>query len=269
MKDFRIKNYEIYSEKVARETVFAFLTDLHGLNFGPDNRDLLDALEQIAPDAVLCAGDMNVNRETESLQKAQSFLLAAAGKFPVYYALGNHEYKMYRSEEFRESYLEYERTLKKGGVCMLRNEKTSVRLGGTLFWITGLELPIEYYHKPRSPKLTLETLEGLVDRPGEDGFQILLAHNPKYGETYFSWGADLTLCGHYHGGVLRFGENRGLTCPQYLLFPPFCCGAFQRGSRHMIVSAGLGEHTIPVRIHNPRELLAVKVKPIEKNSHTM
>ena len=32
----------------------------------------------------------------------------------------------------------------------------------------------------------------------------------------------------------------------------------------MIVSAGLGEHTIPLRIHNPRELLVIDIKPSEK-----
>ena len=29
----------------------------------------------------------------------------------------------------------------------------------------------------------------------------------------------------------------------------------------MIVSAGLGEHTIPIRIHNPRELILVDLVP--------
>ena len=61
--------------------------------------------------------------------------------------------------------------------------------------------------------------------------------------------------------VLRLSEHHGLTCPQFLLFPPFCCGDFHRGGSHMIVSAGLGEHTVPLRIHNPRELLLLVMKP--------
>ena len=73
---------------------------------------------------------------------------------------------------------------------------------------------------------------------------MLLAHNPKYGDVYFEWGADFIFSGHYHGGILRFNEHHGLTCPQYLLFPPYCCGDFHRQEQHMIVSAGLGEHTI-------------------------
>mgnify|MGYP000550335492 CR=1 FL=1 len=33
----------------------------------------------------------------------------------------------------------------------------------------------------------------------------------------------------------------------------------------MIVSAGLGEHTIPVRIHNPRELVLINLYPHLQN----
>ena len=34
----------------------------------------------------------------------------------------------------------------------------------------------------------------------------------------------------------------------------------RQGEQNMIVSAGLGEHTIPVRFHNPRELICITVK---------
>ena len=125
----------------------------------------------------------------------------------------------------------------------------------------GLELPMQYYKKPKSPMLSLTELESLIGIPYMEGIHVLLAHNPKYGNTYFSWGSDVILCGHYHGGVLRLSEHHGLTCPQFLLFPPFCCGDFHRGGSHMIVSAGLGEHTVPLRIHNPRELLLLVMKP--------
>ena len=142
----------------------------------------------------------------------------------------------------------------------------AVELQGSDFVFHGLELPIEYYHKPNSPALSLTTMEELIGMPSQPGVHVLLAHNPKYGNTYFSWGADLILSGHYHGGILRLNENHGLTCPQYLFLPPYCCGKFTRGSHHMIVSAGLGEHTIPVRIHNPRELILVDLVPDRKHT---
>ena len=77
----------------------------------------------------------------------------------------------------------------------------------------------------------------------------------------FFWHITLNMEIRIFPGILRFGENHGLTCPQYLLFPPYCCGRFQSGKSTMLVSAGLGEHTIPIRLHNPRELLVIEFCP--------
>lgn len=267
MKKFRIKTYEITSPKIKNKkgARFAVIADMHGLVFGKNNETLLKAVKDGKPDAVFVAGDMFVRMELSTMKQAKELLKALALQFPVYYALGNHEYNVYLSEENRESYLEYERELSESGVIFLHNEKAQMKIQGTSYWIHGLELPMEYYHKPTSPKLSLREMENLVGVPKEEGIHVLIAHNPKYGRTYFSWGADLIVSGHYHGGVVRLSENHGLTSPQFLLLPPYCCGHFKNGSRHMIVSAGMGEHTIPVRIHNPRELLLITMKPLEKS----
>ena len=240
------------------------LADLHGISYGKDNIRLTETIRKLAPDVILSAGDMAVRTETDTLVTACKLLTELARDFPVYYALGNHEYKMCLSEEYRPYYAKYEKALKKAGVHILRNGHEAMVLQGEHFCFWGLELPIKYYHKPRSPKLKKEVMEELIGKPEDKGMQILLAHNPKYGKTYFEWGADLILSGHYHGGVVRLSEHYGLSSPQYLFLPPFCCGDFHKGDQHMIVSAGLGAHTIPLRIHNPRELLVIDIKPSEK-----
>lgn len=266
MKTFRTRTYEIYTKKLksSRKIRFAFLTDLHGLVYGNNHQYLYTEIMEHKPAAVLVAGDMTVNRVTETFQAAAGLLIRLSEHIPVFYALGNHEYKMLLNPDFRQQYLNYERLLTGAGVCFLHNERISSNFYGTDFIFHGLELPIEYYHKPNSPKLSLTALEELIGTPSEPGIHILLAHNPKYGNAYLSWGADLILSGHYHGGILRFDENHGLSCPQYLLFPPYCCGRFRSGKSTMIVSAGLGEHTIPIRIHNPRELLMIEFSPFDR-----
>lgn len=263
MKTFRRKYYEIETEKLkgGKEVRFALLSDLHGVTFGADNRLLLDAVMEEKADAVLVVGDMFVRSQLSTMDPARIMLAELAEQIPVYYSLGNHEYVLLDGSSAKEAYLEYERYLTDCGVCFLHNEHTCMEIRGTDFIFYGLELPMEYYKKPKSPRLSISELDRFLGTPHMDGIHILLAHNPKYGSTYLSWGADLIVSGHYHGGVVRLSENRGLTCPQYLLFPPYCCGEFQRAGRHMIVSAGLGEHTIPIRIHNPRELLIITVKP--------
>lgn len=261
MKKFVIKNYELKSDKLREKdrACFAVLADLHGFRYGKENRELIQAIKSREPDAVLVVGDMLVRSEPQSLDIAAKLLQSLSARYPVYYALGNHESQMLLGEN-RAFYQEYETALKKAGVRFLHNEKVYLEVGQTLFCIHGLELPLVYYHKPRSPRLKVQVLNELLGTPGEEVYHILLAHNPKYGNAYFSWGADLTLSGHYHGGVVRFSKHRGLTSPQYLFLPPFCCGDFHKDGRHMLVSAGLGEHTIPVRIHNPRELIFAEIR---------
>lgn len=264
MHTFQIKTYEIPTEKIKenREIRFAVLADLHGFLYGEENRELIQAIKAARPDAVLCVGDLSVRTKPETLEVAEKLLKSLVKEFPVYYALGNHEYKM-KFSEFGECYEAYEKRLSMEGVRFLHNQKTSQKIGETWCHFYGLELPLDYYKKPKSRKLTQTELERYLGTVQGEGMHILLAHNPKYGTTYFSWGADLILSGHYHGGIVRLSEHCGLTCPQYLLFPPYCCGDFHRGNRHMVVSAGLGEHTIPVRIHNKRELLIISLKQRE------
>ncbi len=263
MNTFRTKTYEIQTGKLKgnNEVRLAVLTDLHGLEFGDQNRELLDAVRREEPDVVLVLGDMFVRSQPFTMAAAERLLSNAAKDLPVYYALGNHEFNLLEREEYRESYLAYERSLTNAGVCFLHNEHTCMEIQGSDFVFYGLELPMKFYKKPKSPVLSLTEMESLIGVPHMDGIHVLLAHNPKYGNTYFSWGADLIFSGHYHGGILRFSEHVGLACPQYLLFPQYCCGDFHKGGTHMFVSAGLGEHTLPLRIHNPRELLMVVIKP--------
>lgn len=264
MDTFKTKVYNIANAKLTsgRKVTFAVLADLHGLVFGTNHQDLYQAIVDSHPDAILICGDMIVNKKINTLETAAAFLLRLCSQVPVFYALGNHEYKMLLNPDTRDFYLNYEKLLTSAGVCFLHNEHMSARFAGTDFVFHGLELPIEYYHKPNSPSLSLDSMNQLIGYPSQPGTHILLAHNPKYGKTYFSWGSDIILSGHYHGGVLRFSQNHGLTSPQYLFLPPYCCGQFTKGEQHMIVSAGLGEHTIPVRIHNPRELVILTLTPV-------
>ena len=266
MKGFQTKYYEIQSEKIKEytEIKIAFLSDQHGLEFGEGNCDLFDAIVRENPDIILIAGDMVVRSDLRTFSKAAEFLKKLAQRFRVYYALGNHEYKIMTDMEQCEHYAIYEKQLVTEGICILHNQKLGTRINGNDLVIYGLEIPIQYYKKPFSPYLETQEMKTLLGRCSSEEFSILLAHNPKYGKTYMEWGADLTLSGHYHGGILRFSENCGLSCPQYLLFPPYCCGKFEEDGHHMIVTAGLGEHTIPLRIHNPRELIMITLK----NAHS-
>ena len=123
-------------------------------------------------------------------------------------------------------------------MCFLANEKSKVVLAGNSFVVNGLELPLEYYHKPFSPKLTSEKMEELMGKPDPEAINILLAHNPKYGRTYFRWGADLifqilipinVLFGLHFGFVISHGVKNRKVLRQCTKQLP---GGFQGGRIH-------------------------------------
>ena len=150
------------------------------------------------------------------------------------------------------------------GVRLLKNRTERIRIKDQDIAVTGLELPYEYYLKRKQKNLEKRELTRLLGKPEKYGFQILLAHTPKYGQAYLEWGGDLIFSGHYHGGMVRLPFLGGMISPDLRLFPRFCRGKFTREDRYLIVGAGLGEHTIPVRLFNPRELVVVSCLPKKK-----
>ena len=127
--------------------------------------------------------------------------------------------------------------------------------------LSGLELEMDYYEKGRIVPLEPSYLRERLAKPRADMFQIMLAHNPAYAREYARWGADVTFCGHNHGGLIRIPGIGSVISPQYTLFPRYDAGDIRFGSRQVIVSRGLGTHTFHVRIFNRAELLEIKFLP--------
>jgi uncharacterized protein len=91
-------------------------------------------------------------------------------------------------------------------------------------------------------------------------FQILIAHNPVYFKEYQKWGADLSISGHVHGGTIRLFNKLAFISPSFHLFPKYHGGLYEDNGCKMLVSRGLGMHTIPIRIFNPGDLLVLHLE---------
>ena len=98
---------------------------------------------------------------------------------------------------------------------------------------------------------------GVLD---ESKYNILLAHNPEYFKKYAAWGADLVVSGHVHGGIMRLPFIGGVIAPSFRLFPKYSGGQYQSGDTIMLLSTGLGSHTLPFRIFNPGQLVVLELE---------
>ena len=93
-------------------------------------------------------------------------------------------------------------------------------------------------------------------------FNILLAHTPFYFDEYEKWGADLTLCGHVHGGIVRLPLVGGLLSPDRKFFPKYDLGEYIKNKSTMIVSKGLGGSMVLIRVNCKPEIVNIKLKNI-------
>ena len=263
MKKFKTTTYTIRSHKLqSHGFTIAMISDLHNVELGKKNENLLQALQEAKPDIICIAGDLVLGKKEKSVKIAYDFIKRAVKIAPVYYGLGNHEQRMKKYPQvYGEEYRIFEKKIQKLGVTMLENSSSFLEIKGEKIQISGLALPEEYYKKRKKAELSIKTMNRLVGKVSKENFHILLAHTPKYGDTYLEWGGDLILAGHYHGGMVRLPFLGGVISPDLRLFPKYCRGDFQEGNRHLIVSAGLGEHTLPVRIFNPRELVLITCVP--------
>lgn len=256
---FVIREYTCESKALKKDGTFILLSDLHNKSFGKENQALLQAIEKQKPDGILIAGDMYTAAKGKDNTKVAEFVCRLAEKYPVYYGNGNHEHKTRLfPEEFGNLYQDYMDKIKKAGVVTLQNEK--VHLPGFNADIYGLEIERDYYKKFERQKMEPEYLTKELGTPDKGRFTLLIAHNPEYFPAYAAWGADLSVSGHVHGGLMRLPAAGGVISPGIQLFPKYDGGFFREGNAVMILSRGLGTHTLPIRIFNPGELVVIHLR---------
>ncbi|MDE6421122.1 MAG: metallophosphoesterase [Lachnospiraceae bacterium] len=257
---YRVTSYEVTSPKIKKEFRFVVLSDLHNKTFGKNNSRLIAGIRQLHPDAVMIAGDMVTATEGDDVSGTVHLLTELAKDYPVYYGIGNHEEKIGRKpERYGSMYEDYVSALQKAGVKLLINEKRTLSEYGIS--ICGLQMECKYFKRFGLLPMEREDLQRLVGVPERDKYQILIAHNPDYFPQYAEWGADLVLSGHNHGGIVGVPLLGGMVSPRCILFPKYDGGRFEEGQATMLLSRGLGTHTLPVRILNHAELLYVTCRP--------
>lgn len=254
---FVTEKFTIHSPKIKGEgKTFVFLSDLHDKEFGKDNNKLVEAVRAAKPDAVLIGGDMMICKGQRDISIALKLMEQLSGLCPVYYGNGNHESRMKKETEiYGDQYREYTEALKTMGVRYLSDASVTIDEDFVIF---GLDLPMALY-RTGYPKMRPGFVEEKLGDAPRDKFVILLAHSPMFLEEYADWGADLTLSGHFHGGTIRVPFLGGVMTPQYQFFYPRCAGEFEKDGRYMVVSRGLGTHSINVRLGDKPQVVVVKV----------
>lgn len=241
------------------------ISDLHNASFGKENGRLLAKIRELEPDMVVLTGDL-VDSSRTDLEVALDFAKKVAADYPTYYVTGNHE--IWLEEEERQALLE---GLEHAGVICLMDEVVEIERNGSKISLIGLSdeslngLTLQRLlteDVPGGDFVTDSEPEKLKAGEGEESkLQILLAHEPQYIENYSKYGVDLVLSGHAHGGQFRMPfVGGGLVAPDQGFFPKYTEGIHAMAETTMIISRGLGNSVIPVRVFNRPEIVCVELK---------
>ena len=265
LRQIRLTRYAITDKSIPAQLKgksLIFLSDYHEAIEGQLNDRIIKKIDSVKPAAILLGGDMlNGKNPMEDVTPSADLIIGLAEKYPVYYAFGNHEKKVI-SDYYGTKHLWDEYTEKLGDSAhFLLNECVSLEsigLGNVTLY--GLDIPLEYYSRFSYPKLDSYNISGMLGKrkPGE--YSILLAHTPDFIDGYADWDADLVLSGHFHGGLVRLPLLGGLVSPRLRLFPKYDYGRYRSGDTTMIVTNGIGQHSLKIRIGNIPEIVVLDFK---------
>lgn len=260
---FVVRKYALTGGKLKKDCRFILLSDLHGKSFGRDNEKLLRKIEELNPDGILIAGDMITAKPGKNFDETVSFIRKLADRYPVYYGSGNHEYRMaIYPEKYKDMSEQFENAITHPNLIRLHNDRILLKEENVV--ICGLEIDREYYKKFHAPRMTKDYLEQKLGTPDREKYHIFIAHNPAYFPVYAEYGPDLVVSGHVHGGIARLPFLGGVISPTLRLFPKYDGGLFRQNRTTMILSRGLGTHTLPLRFLNPGELIEITLIPERK-----
>ena len=245
-KHLVITTYTYESEKLGADLDgyrIVQISDLHNAAFGKENKKLLETIRSCSPDIIIITGDL-VDSNHTNVERAVAFVKEAVKIAPVYYVTGNHEYWLDPSEN--EQMMQ---GILAAGAYDLDDEAVRIKKGDSSFLLVGLD----------DQHLSDETLKNLLQEQKNE-LSIVLAHEPQYLQNYANAEADLVLTGHAHGGQIRLPFVGGIVAPDQGFLPEYTSGQYNNTDTEMIVSRGLGNSIIPVRLFNYPEVVCVELR---------
>ncbi|MEY8292873.1 metallophosphoesterase [Carnobacteriaceae bacterium 52-44] len=228
----------------------AHISDLHSKNWGAT---LVDLIQKEEPDIIAITGDL-IDSNNQDVNIALEFVNQIREFAPIYFVSGNHE-------AWSDLYFELEEKLTELGVTILDNDRVVLTKGDEQILLAGLKDPAFYSESnllSEQNNIVESNLQELIN--DFEGFKLLLSHRPELFDMYVQNEIDLVLSGHAHGGQIRIPLIGGLVAPNQGFFPTYSAGRYIENNTNMIVSRGLGNSILPVRVNNRPELVIITLE---------
>lgn len=220
--------YDISSPKVKEPLKVVLFSDSHvGATFDwQEFSQYVEEMNEEQPDIVVIAGDyVDDDTSLENMEKSCEALGNLKTKYGVYFAFGNHDAGFYADGYRGYGKAKLIENLEKNHVAVLQDK--TVNITGNIY-LCGRQ---DSRYKDRAD------MEELMSDVPEDGYLIVLDHEPGDYEAQAKAGADLVLSGHTHGGQMipinKVGEWIGVNDMTY--------GHEKKSGTDFVVSSGIGD----------------------------
>ena len=247
--NIEVTEYELSSDKLPaafEDFHIVQLSDLHGQQFGRDNKELCRIIGELQPDIIAVTGDMVDNMK--NIHAFENLLRGIQGIAPIYYVSGNHEQGGRIASQVKALVESY-------GAEYLENEYMPIYRNGEKIIVAGVEDPMGRADMIRPDKF----VEKLRREYPED-YTLLLGHRNYWVRMYPELPVELILSGHAHGGIVRLPFIGGLFNVSHSLFADYEIGLYEGEQFSMCVSRGLG-NSVPVpRMFNRPAIISIKLK---------
>ncbi|MDD4644836.1 MAG: metallophosphoesterase [Bacteroidales bacterium] len=237
------------------------LSDAHlGSLYGNADKfeEVTRLISEIKPDILVFTGDMvnNFASEMAGWNSVWTRMKAPMGKFAI---LGNHDYGDYSAwptpaakKANHDALIRQEEEM---GFRVLLNEHVPIELNGEKIYLAGIENwglpPFKQYGD------LAKTMSGIP----EDGFTILLSHNPDHWvkQVNEKTSIPLTLAGHTHG--FQFGLEVGhIKLSPVRFVYKYWAGLYKSADQYLYVNRGLGYLSFSARVGIWPEITVLELK---------
>ena len=237
----------------------AVLSDLHGLEFGEGNRTLIQKTAEQQPDLIFLLGDM-LNDTSPDARAVMELVSSLTETASVYFAWGNHEL------DYSASPLEEELTA--AGAAVLNRSYADITANGAALRLGGLydyAFALDDFNTCDPGRMDPEVWRFLTEFQDTDRCRLMLSHRPDsfiFGEAAETWGVELVVCGHTHGGQVVLPALGGLFGGDQGFFPEYVHGIYEKDGLSLAVTSGLGSQPgrFP-RFRNPPEIMILDLMP--------
>ena len=251
----KITEYNIDLAELSGSARVVVISDLHGKEYGRDNKRLLAKISEQKPDAIFVVGDMLDDNDAENgFSKTSKLLSELLDIAPVYFSYGNQE------KEYSGNTIDtFVNTIKENGIIVLDDSFVDCEINGQKLRIGGTMGHAFPFGRTKEEFESSDEYIFLKDMEKTDAPTIVLAHMP---DTFIFNGAhnywsniDLVVSGHTHGGVIRLPFAGGLYSPMQGLFPEYDYGFYMLGEKmRMVITSGLSGYKLVPRFLNLPEI---------------